>query len=133
MIDYNKYWPKVKIIGTLIGIILVLNQLLLFFLPTIQRVLTVSPIMKVQIAQYLLVTTVLSAYLVLSSILGKYSELKCPYCGSYKFFLEASKTTGETITKGSGLVKRLYKCKDCGKSEKIFVKPISVNLASDDG
>lgn len=130
--DIKKYWPTMKLTGLVIGIILVLDKFLIFFLPTILNVLIVSGSMKEKIARYLLATTLLLVYLGLRSILSKSSELKCPYCGSFKWFATGSDT--ENVPNlPKGYIRRFYECKNkkCKKKEKIYVKPLSVPLAKD--
>ena len=125
-------WRKLRIGAIVIGIIWVSNKVLLFWLPTILGSLTLSEQMKTRIAQYLLITTILVGYYLQDTLFGKKSESRCPFCGSFKFFVKKSETTGQNIEKGKVYIKRAYKCKACDEEEILYVKPISLNLAHDE-
>ncbi len=115
--------PKLRILSLSI---LLLSQLALPHLfPFLKGIgLASPPILKLS-AHILLLLTILATFYVIEWSLKNSSDLKCPYCGSFRFFAFESKTTGGNVPKG--YIMRHYQCKDCNVKEKIFVKAIQAS------
>lgn len=114
----------------LLGILLI-NMLLPAFFPFLKNIGLASPaILKVS-AHILLSLILLFSCLIFEWANGKQSDSRCPYCGSFKWFLIKSKTEGvKNLPKQ--FIQRIYKCKDCEREEKIIVAPLQLNYSPSD-
>jgi len=81
-------------------------------------------------AHLLLLSLCLAIFYIIQWIFGKTSDAKCPFCGSYTWFVDssASKKRKDCPT---GYIRRVYKCSKCNNEERIFVAPLRLNIDPD--
>lgn len=92
--------------------------------PTLKAVGLAEPAMTKRGAQALVVLGTGTIFYLIRVLLGSRSEIACPFCASYKFFVIQTKATGDNIPKGYSL--RRYKCNQCQQEEKLFIAPLQL-------
>ena len=120
--------PKLKLLFLLT--IISTQSAIPSFLPILKRAGFLNKTILQLSAHLLLLSLCLAIFYTIQWAIGKTSDTKCPFCGSYKWFVYTSKSN-ERDDCPKGYIRRAYKCNECNKEERIFVAPLRLNIDPD--